>query len=115
MAYQIEFVSAAVEDLKALRKSDQVTIIDRCRVHLMHEPTRQSKSRIKELREDVFPPYRLRADEFRVFYDVDEEDQKVIIHGIAHKDDAQAWLAQSTQERRQQDESGSDGGSQGEV
>ncbi|GAB4422421.1 MAG: hypothetical protein Fur0044_20350 [Anaerolineae bacterium] len=45
------------------------------------------------------PPYRLRVDEFRVFYDVEQEEQKVIIYGVAYKEHALDWLADFAQKR----------------
>ncbi len=103
MAFGVEFTKPAAEELAALRKTDQVAIIERCKTHLTNEPSLQSKSRIKKLRDDSFPPYRLRVGEFRVFYDVDEAANKVIIYGVLRKADAQDWLDQSTA-RRHDDE-----------
>jgi len=42
----------------------------------------------------------LRLDEFRVYYDVDEEADKVIIYGVIRKEDTEAWLAQKILVRR---------------
>src|SRR5215468_660481 len=100
MPFEIELVREAKEDLKRLRKTDQVKILDRIEKHLSHEPTRQSRSRIKRLGGAVFPPFRLRVDEFRIYYDVDEAEQKVVIYGVIRKTDAEAWLARSTSRRR---------------
>ncbi len=38
MPYRIEFVNAAKTDLRALRKSDRVKVLDRIETHLTHEP-----------------------------------------------------------------------------
>lgn len=92
----------AKEDLRRLRKTDQVKVLDRIEMHLRHDPSQQSRRRIKLLRGDLFPPLRLRVDEFRIYYDVDETVNKVIIYGIVLKEDAEAWLAQSTVERRKE-------------
>ncbi len=100
MPYEILFISSAKEDLKRLRKTDQVKVLDRIERHLIYEPSRQSKSRIKRLRGNLFPPFRLRVDEFRIYYDVDEAANKVIIYGVMRKEDAEAWLAQKILERR---------------
>lgn len=62
-------------------------------VHLRHEPTKESKSRIKRLRALDHPQYRLRIDEYRVFYDVTEA--LVMVLAIVSKDKADTWLAQS--------------------
>ena len=58
--------------------------------HLRHEPAKISKSRIKRLRGLSRPQYRLRVDNFRVFYDI--EDQEVQILAIIAKDQAAIWL-----------------------
>jgi mRNA-degrading endonuclease RelE of RelBE toxin-antitoxin system len=51
-----------------------------------------SKSRIKRLRELTSPQYRLRVDEWRIFYDV--AGHEVFIRGLVKKADAADWLAQ---------------------
>ena len=64
--------------------------------HLPHDPTAESKSRIKRLRDLRKPQYRLRVDDLRVFYDVEMDE--VIVHGIVEKTHADDWL-QETGER----------------
>ena len=59
-------------------------------VHLTHEPTKASKSRIKRLRGLHQPQYRLRVGDIRVFYDVTETQVQVL--AIVTKAEAQAWL-----------------------
>ena len=100
MPYRIEFVDGAKADLGALRKTDRVTVLDRIERHLTHQPTLQGKSRIKRLRAGTFPPYRLRVEEFRVYYDVDEQRQVVVILGIVPKAESVAWLDRSATEHR---------------
>jgi mRNA-degrading endonuclease RelE of RelBE toxin-antitoxin system len=97
---EIELVSEAKDDLKRLRKTDQVKILDRIERHLSHEPTRQSRSRIKRLGGRVFPPFRLRVDEFRIYYDVFEAERKVVIYGVIRKPDSEAWLARGASRRK---------------
>jgi mRNA-degrading endonuclease RelE of RelBE toxin-antitoxin system len=68
---------------------------DAIELHLRHEPTKVSKSRIKRLRGLDRPQYRLRVDEVRVFYDVQEDTVQVL--AIVAKAQADAWLkAQGT-------------------
>ncbi|MCZ7645042.1 MAG: type II toxin-antitoxin system RelE/ParE family toxin [Planctomycetota bacterium] len=105
MAYRIEFGREAMQELKKLRKGEQAEVLIRCRTHLTHEPKKESKSRIKRLRDDAFPPYRLRIGDLRVFYDVDDGFGVVIIHGVVRKMEAQAWLEASIRRRRTGDES----------
>jgi mRNA interferase RelE/StbE len=47
-------------------------------MHLRHQPTRVSKSRIKRLRGLSQPQYRLRVGEARVFYDVTQEAVEIL-------------------------------------
>ena len=51
-----------------------------------------SKSRIKRMRGLTRPQYRLRVAEFRVFYDI--VDQEVQVLAIVSKADANRWLAE---------------------
>jgi len=48
------------------------------RVHLTREPTKQSKSRIKRLRDLRHPQFRLRVGDIRVLYDVTDRDVVII-------------------------------------
>lgn len=100
MPCRIEFVNAAKADLRALRKRDQVKVLDKIETHLTHRPTLQSRSRIKSLRPGTFPPFRLRVDEYRVYYDVNESEQLVIIYGVVPKAQSTAWLSRSTEGHR---------------
>ncbi len=57
---------------------------------IRYEPTKTSKSRIKRLRGIRHPQYRLRIDDFRIFYDV--EENRVEILSIILKSKAAEWL-----------------------
>ena len=65
-------------------------ITDAIELHLTHKPTMVSKSRIKRLREVTSPEYRLRVEDWRVFYDVVENE--VWIRGVVKKADTDRWL-----------------------
>lgn len=112
MYYSIDFESDALEELKALRKGEQVKILKTVEMHLRFEPTLQSKSRIKHLRPGTRPPYRLRIDDFRVYYDIQIEDQRVIVYGVVHKDQSLEWLAAFVQKIAAEEESNEDNHSQ---
>lgn len=60
-------------------------------VHLRHEPTKVSRSRIKRLTGLAQPQFRLRVDDIRVFYDVTKGRVQVL--AIVAKVDVVAWLA----------------------
>ncbi len=76
----------------AVRPDFRRSLRDAIELHLRHEPTKVSKSRIKRLRGLERPQYRLRVDEVRVFYDVTETTVEVL--AIVTKEQAEAWLAE---------------------
>lgn len=93
MAFRVELVNAAKIDLRRLRAVDRAKVLDRIEAHLTHRPMMQSRSRIKQLRPGSYPPYRLRVEDIRVYYDVDEARQLVVVLGIVPKSESAAWLA----------------------
>ncbi len=90
MAYRVVFTDNATEDFKALDARWRATVRDAIRVHLTHEPTKQSRTRIKRLRDLRHPQFRLRVGEIRIFYDVTGED--VVILAIMSKEKTIQWL-----------------------
>ena len=92
MPFEIVLAPQAVEGLRALRPDFQSAVRDAIELHLRHEPTKLSKSRIKRLRGLNRPQYRLRVNEVRVFYDVTETTVEVL--AIIPKEQAEAWLAE---------------------
>jgi len=90
MRYEIDFADEANEDLNGYRAYDRIAILDLIEKHLRHEPTRESKSRIKALRGLLHPQYRLRIGDVRVFYDVHEPVVEVV--AVVDKAQAAEWL-----------------------
>jgi mRNA interferase RelE/StbE len=88
--YRIVFTQNAVDDFNAMDARSRATIRDAVRLYLTHEPTKQSKSRIKRLRDLRHPQFRLRVDSVRVFYDVSDGD--VVILAIMSKEKTIQWL-----------------------
>lgn len=93
MRFEIVLAPTAVKELRSLRADVRARVRDAIELHLRHEPTRLSKSRIKRLRGLDRPQYRLRVDEVRVFYDVTEKTVEVL--AIIPKAEAAAWLAKA--------------------
>jgi mRNA-degrading endonuclease RelE of RelBE toxin-antitoxin system len=85
-AYKIILKRSAIADLDALRKYDATQIADAMERHLQHDPTKESKSRIKRLRDISNPDYRLRVSDYRVFYVVDENARWVDVLRVMYKD-----------------------------
>src|SRR6266852_50178 len=100
MAFRIELVDDAKAALRRMRAVDRTKVLDRIERHLTEEPTAQSRSRIKRLRAGTYPPYRLRVDDIRVYYDVNEATQLVVVLGIVPKSESAAWLAGATSQER---------------
>ncbi len=93
MRYEIVLAPEAVRDLKRLKPTVRARIRGAIELHLLHQPTRTSKSRIKRLRGLSRPQFRLRVDEVRIFYDV--EGNTVQVLAVVSKPDANTWLAQT--------------------
>ncbi len=90
MAYDIILSPEAVEDLHRLKAHTRSIVRDALEKHLRHEPTKESRSRIKRLRGLSRPQFRLRVDAIRIFYDVREATVEVL--AIIPKSDAETWL-----------------------
>jgi len=92
MRYDIILAPEAIEDLARLKAQHHAAVKAALEVHLRHEPSKTSRSRIKRLRGLSRPHYRLRVGDFRVFYDV--VDGAVEVLAIVPKAEASAWLNQ---------------------
>ena len=90
MRYEIVLAPRAARQLRDVSARVGAEVRDAIEVHLRHEPTRISRSRIKRLRGLSQPQFRLRVGEVRVFYDVTKEAVEVL--AIVTKEQAQAWL-----------------------
>src|SRR5688572_25586778 len=94
MPYEVLYSDEALEQLKKLRAFDRVSILDGIERVLGVNPTLQSKARVKLLRQPAPTQYRLRVEEFRVFYDVTEGSVNVI--QILNKEESLAYLEGSS-------------------
>jgi mRNA-degrading endonuclease RelE of RelBE toxin-antitoxin system len=92
MPFAIVLAPEAVEDLVGLTANVRATVRAALEKHLRNEPEKTSRSRIKRLRGLRRPQYRLRVDEFRVFYDISGTTVEVL--AIVIKSEADSWLAQ---------------------
>lgn len=90
MRFEIILAPQAVRSVRDLSAYDRAAVLDGIETHLRHQPAKTSKSRIKRLRGLRQPQYRLRINEFRVFYDIVYQEVQVL--AIVSKDEAQAWL-----------------------
>ena len=90
MSFEVILAPEAVKSLRRLQSHVRAEVKDALQVHLRHEPTKVSKSRIKRLRGMSQPQFRLRVGDIRVFYDVTETAVEIL--AIVEKHEAQAWL-----------------------
>ena len=90
MRYEIILSPTALENLRRLDAHRRSEVRDAMEVHLRHEPTKVSRSRIKRLHDLAQPQYRLRVGDIRVFYDVVEA--RVEILAILFKPMVDEWL-----------------------
>jgi mRNA interferase RelE/StbE len=88
--FEILLSPDAGDQVAALPAHTRAGVRDAIELHLRHEPTKLSKSRIKRLRGLDQPQYRLRVGEIRVFYDVTETEVHVL--AVVSKAEAQGWL-----------------------
>ena len=111
MAYGIVLAPGAAAALKGLAVPVRAGVVKALEVHLSHEPTKTSKSRIKRLRGLSQPQYRLRVGDIRVFYDITETQVQVL--AIVTKAEAQGWLDQEGTPDSEGTEGGGSGRGQG--
>jgi len=90
MKYSIIFSTEARQDYDDLAAYIRAPVRDGIDKHLQQGPKRESKSKIKRLRELEKPGYRLRVGDVRVFYDVRAGEVEVL--GIVDKKNADEWL-----------------------
>jgi mRNA-degrading endonuclease RelE of RelBE toxin-antitoxin system len=84
MAFKIEFTPVARDHLRALRKRDQQIIVDTIATQLTHQQD-QSTARRKPLLDNPVAPWELRIGDFRVFYDIDNDDKAVVVVAVGQK------------------------------
>jgi mRNA-degrading endonuclease RelE of RelBE toxin-antitoxin system len=84
MKFQINYTNEAFEDMKALRRYDQVAILDNVDRQLADQPMIETRNR-KRLRPNRVAEWELRVAHFRVFYDVLVEENLVKVVGVGYK------------------------------
>jgi len=90
MRYEIQFFSDAIEDLRSVKANARSKILDAIEQHLHYEPEKESKSRINQLKGLSSPQYRLRVDEYLVYYDITANTVEII--AVVLKERSATWL-----------------------
>lgn len=95
--FEVSFDSDAEEQMKRAPRHVQTEIAKLIEATLEHQPTHESKSRIKRLREIDHPQFRLRVGDWRIYYDVDSDNLVVDILAILPKDQSVEYLERCQQ------------------
>jgi mRNA-degrading endonuclease RelE of RelBE toxin-antitoxin system len=88
--FTLEYTEGVLEDLKALRATDRTRILDKIEGQLLHSPTETTRNKkiligLKPPWEHEEPVWELRIGKYRVFYDVSEDEQRVIVRAVREK------------------------------
>ena len=83
--YEIHYADEATADIRALRAFDQRKILAGIKTHLTNQPKTVSRSRIKAMVQPLWSQFRLRVEDFRVYYDVDDEQRRVHVLRVLKK------------------------------
>lgn len=78
MVYRIDFSPEADEHIAGLKAHERPRLLDAIARQLTHEPTLETRHR-KPLRPNPVAQYRLRVGGLRVYYDVQETREKVVV------------------------------------
>ncbi len=86
MAYRIDYSPEAEDHLMALRVREGNIVLDAVARQLAHQPTVSTRNR-KLLRANPVAPWELRIGNLRVYYEVrDEPEPVVIVKAVGVKD-----------------------------
>jgi len=78
VAYRIEFSPEADDHVASLRARDRAMLLDAVGRQLLHEPTQHTRHR-KPLRPNPVAQHRLRVGNLRVYYDVQEAPERLVL------------------------------------
>src|SRR5438105_4609963 len=82
--FEVVFTESAVADLHFLKKTAQNVVLDAIDQQLAMEPLVETRNR-KPLRPNDLSSWEARVGTHRIFYDVDEAEQKVTIKAVGWK------------------------------
>ena len=91
--FKIVLKPEAIRQLKRIRRYYAKAILEAIEMHLKEEPERTSRTSIKRLRGRQETAFRLRVQDYRVFYDVIEDRVEVV--QILHKSETQAFYKEN--------------------
>ena len=88
--YEIEFSESVEKDLRKIRAYNRKIILDMIERQLTHRPNIETKNRKILINlippfESIPPVWELRVGDYRVFYDVDQDSEKVFVRAVRKK------------------------------
>ncbi len=78
MPYRIDYSPEAEDHLRELTARQQETVLDAVDEQLIYQPTVETRNR-KIMRPNPLAPWELRIGQLRVYYDVEEEPEPVVV------------------------------------
>src|SRR3972149_5957374 len=82
--FVIKFTDQAIADLKLLKKAERHSIMSELETKLIREPTVETRNR-KKLRPNQLAEWELLLGNFRIFYDVDQDNGLIKIQTVGYK------------------------------
>jgi mRNA-degrading endonuclease RelE of RelBE toxin-antitoxin system len=81
VAYEIRFNDETVKQVAALTARQRARLLDAVDRQLQHEPAKETRNRkpMSPEKKPFIAPWELRVDDLRVYYDVEEEPEAVVI------------------------------------
>jgi mRNA-degrading endonuclease RelE of RelBE toxin-antitoxin system len=88
--YEVEYAEGVADDLRSLRAHERRHILDTMEEQLKHEPARETRNKkplvgLEPPWDQDEPVWELRIGSYRVFYEVDDVGQRVIVHAVRRK------------------------------
>jgi mRNA-degrading endonuclease RelE of RelBE toxin-antitoxin system len=88
--FTVEYTEGVLEDLKGLRAADRKRVLNKIDEQLLHDPAQPTRNKkvLKGLKppwEHEEPVWELRVGKWRVFYDVSEAEQRVVVRAVREK------------------------------
>ena len=82
--FEIEFTPEAIEDLRSLKRVERKQILAELESQLSYEPAIETQNR-KRLRPNKLAEWELRAERFRVFFDIEEDNRLIKVVAVGYK------------------------------
>jgi mRNA-degrading endonuclease RelE of RelBE toxin-antitoxin system len=84
MAFQIRFEDEAVAHLDKFKAKERFAVLGEIEKQLVKQPDVRTRHR-QQLRSNSLAKWQLSIDDFRVFYDIDDSQNEVVILAIGTK------------------------------